>query len=681
MSAYLRKAMMILVAFSLILLGLNAFAEEFDELVAPRHKNGDFTYIILENGTAKITKWAGETEVVSIPSILDGYTVTSIGSRAIRYPDVQKIIIPDSVVSIISNSFSLNNKLLEIDVSETNPSYKSVNGVLYTSDMKTLIRYPGGKSDDNYSVPEGTETIGGYAFYGCENLNSIVFPDTLNRVESYAFEGCKSIDTLTIPLNSANAFGAGQLSVFNNLKTVYLAPGGSAIPDGLFSDCRSILSITIPDGVQSIGEKAFSNCEKLQYVILPDTVTAIGQCAFIGCSSLKAIDIPDGVTTIEKSTFYECSSLESVVIPDSVMSINKSAFHKCAGLENVIFLDGVSCIGEWAFCECNGLSSVIIPGSVSVIDGSAFRECEKLSEVLMEEGVLTIGEGAFDGCSRLSRVSIPSSVKEIDSIAFYKCSTDLTISTPYGSYAESYAKESHLTYDNNYRESEISYPVQQPDYLFAASAGPYLYNHQDDGTMIIVRYTGSEEIVRIPDEIYGKKVTAIANGVFDSNERIRSVSIPDGITNVGSNPFSGCSNLLSIHVSPSHPTLAVINGVLFRKADKCLISYPSALEESTYAVPQGITKIGEYAFYGCNQLKTVTIPNSVLSIGKRAFQRCARLKELTIPNSVTSIGIRAFTNCAVNLVITVDPDSYAADYCAENQLPFTNPNANDWLFN
>lgn len=300
----------------------------------------------------------------------------------------------------------------------------------------------------------------------------------------------------------------------------------------------------------------------------------------------------------------------------------------------------------------------------------------------MQEGVVTIEEAAFCGCKRLSHVSIPESVKTIGDIAFYDCSSYISISTPYGSYAERYARgEYYLTYNNNYRQVEVSYSAQHPDYYNALLYNSYYYTMNDDGTARIVRYVGSEEIARIPEELKGIKVTAIGDGAFDSNEKVRSISIPDGITTIGNNPFSACSNLGNIQVSPNHTTLAVINGVLFRKADKCLICYPSALDEPVYEVPQGITKIGEYAFYGCNKLKNITIPVTVLSIGKCAFQRCTGLKELTIPDSVEDIGVRAFANCSINLMITVEPDSYASDYCSKNQLQFTYPNANDWLNN
>ena len=168
----------------------------------------------------------------------------------------------------------------------------------------------------------------------------------------------------------------------------------------------------------------------------------------------------------------------------------------------------------------------------------------------------------------------------------------------------------------------------------------YAYRLLEDGTAEIVRYLGFEDHVSIPEHVAGIPVRAIGDGAFDSNETVCSVRIPDSVTDIGSNPFSACKKIISIQVSPKHPTLAAIGGVLFRKADRCLISYPGGLEETDYAVPEGIQTIGDYAFYGCSPLKQIVIPESVKSIGSHAFQRCAGLREITIPGGVESIGVR-----------------------------------------
>lgn len=88
-----------------------------------------------------------------------------------------------------------------------------------------------------------------------------------------------------------------------------------------------------------------------------------------------------------------------------------------------------------------------------------------------------------------------------------------------------------------------------------------------------------------------------------------------------------------------------------------MISYPAGISSSTYTIPQGITAIGDSAFYYCDSLTSVSIPNSVTSIGGFAFFLC---------NSLT---------------LTVPRNSYAAEYAKTNNIPYTYPDANDWLNN
>ena len=96
---------------------------------------------------------------------------------------------------------------------------------------------------------------------------------------------------------------------------------------------------------------------------------------------------------------------------------------------------------------------------------------------------------------------------------------------------------------------------------------------------------------------------------------------------------------------------------MFRKADKALISYPAGISSSTYTIPQGITAIGDSAFYYCDSLTSVSIPDSVTSIGDYAFGDCS------------------------NLTLTVPRNSYALEYAKTNNIPYTYPDANDWLNN
>ena len=208
----------------------------------------------------------------------------------------------------------------------------------------------------------------------------------------------------------------------------------------------------------------------------------------------------------------------------------------------------------------------------------------------------------------------------------------------------------------------------------------YQYALLDDGTIEITRYKGSADRLAIPAKIAGKTVTSIRYSAFYSCDSLTSVSIPDSVEQIGTNPFAFCSKLKTISVSPEHLYFATIDGVLFRKADKALISYPAGISSSTYTIPQGITAIGDGAFSSCSSLTSVSIPDSVTSIGDCAFGSCTSLTSVSIPDSVTSIGDYAFDNCP-NLTLTVPRNSYAAEYAKTNNIPYTYPDANDWLNN
>ena len=85
-------------------------------------------------------------------------------------------------------------------------------------------------------------------------------------------------------------------------------------------------------------------------------------------------------------------------------------------------------------------------------------------------------------------------------------------------------------------------------------------------------------------------------------------------------------------------------------------------------------------FSYCDFLTSVSIPDSVTSIGDYAFAGCSSLTSVSIPNSVTAIGDRAFARCS-NLTLTIPRNSYAAEYAKTNNIPYTYPDANDWLNN
>ena len=260
----------------------------------------------------------------------------------------------------------------------------------------------------------------------------------------------------------------------------------------------------------------------------------------------------------------------------------------------------------------------------------------------------------------------------------------------------------------------------------AEVSGDYEYAVLEDGTAQIIAYRGHAERLTIPETLDGYVVSSIGDAAFSDFYSLMSVSIPDSVTTLGANPFANCEKLEKIIVSPEHPALEVIDGVLFSKADKRLVWYPVTKTDASYEIPNGIRVIGENAFNLCTSLTSVSIPDSVTTIGKwtfalcktltsvnipdsvttigeRAFYACRSLTSVTIPDSVTTIGDYAFAYCESltsesipdsvtaigedvfagcdNLTVTVNRNSYAAQYCKDNNLTYTYPDALDWLNN
>ena len=187
------------------------------------------------------------------------------------------------------------------------------------------------------------------------------------------------------------------------------------------------------------------------------------------------------------------------------------------------------------------------------------------------------------------------------------------------------------------------------------TSGGYTYTLNEDGSAVISKYSGWDKELTIPSKLDGHPVNGIGDEAFYYRQSLTSVTIPDSVTDLGANPWKSCENLTAISVSPEHPSLAVIDGALYSKADKRLVWVPMSTE-GMFEIPQGIRIIGDWAFSDCESLTSVTIPDSVTAIDDWAFYRCESLTSVTIPDSVTSIGSGVFGYCESLTSVTV-PDS------------------------
>ena len=205
--------------------------------------------------------WCRSLTNITIPN-----SVTSIENGAFyECSSLTNITIPDSVTSIGNYVFDECNSLTSINVSDNNKNYCSVSGVLFNKDKTEIIRYPSGKKDISYTIPEGVTSIGERAFGWCGSLTSITIPNSVTSIGVSAFYDCRSLTSIEIP-NSVTSIG------------------GYA-----FSSCYSLINITIPEGVTGIGKSAFILCDSLINITIPSSVTSIGDTAFCSCNGLTKV--------------------------------------------------------------------------------------------------------------------------------------------------------------------------------------------------------------------------------------------------------------------------------------------------------------------------------------------------------------------------------------------------------
>lgn len=209
----------------------------------------------------------------------------------------------------------------------------------------------------------------------------------------------------------------------------------------------------------------------------------------------------------------------------------------------------------------------------------------------------------------------------------------------------------------------------------------YRYTIQADGTARIVAcWPGAVTQVDIPESLEGHTVTALDRSAFYSNSSITRVTLPATLQEISGNPFIGCPNLTEIVVPPDHPVFQTIDGVLFSKPDRRLVSYPCAFTAKKYVIPQGTKIIGRNAFtsiydgyrydeadrgltlgdmtFSWGWLSEVAIPEGVKTIEEAAFAFCGNLSAVSIPDSVTSIGDNAFRDCR-GMIAQVSADAPA----------------------
>lgn len=393
-------------------------------------------YMLCEDGTAMVVAPGSGSEGSSIPiGFSNGYsgdivvpaevecggavrTVSTIDDYAfLGATSLTSVSLPTTVTHIGDTPFANSTKLATITVADDNPTYSSLDGVLFDKTHTTLIACPAAKSG-NYDIPSTVDSICTSAFYGCASLTSLTIPPAVRSIGVYAFRGCSNITTLAIP-EGVTEVKSGTFYGCRRMRTITLPTTLRSIGPTAFFYCQSLQEMSLPEGVVSIGQNAFEDCVSLHTLNLPTTLKSIGSQAFANCSNLPAVTIPAGVTAIGSAPFANCTLLEAI-------EVETANTHYCSIDGVLLDIDATHLI---CFPAGKG-GNYTMPSTVTVVGNSAFTYCRKLTGIVMSEVLDTISTTAFNGCWSLTDVVLPANLRSIGENAFINC-TGLTSITCY----------------------------------------------------------------------------------------------------------------------------------------------------------------------------------------------------------------------------------------------------------
>lgn len=285
-------------------------------------------------------------------------------------------------------------------VAKNDPSYQSIEGVIYTKDGKGIVRVPQKRTElkikegctefNMQSVLYNSTDSEGDEFNNCSKLKKIVIPSSVKSINKIKYKTDRAdacdmhVDTIEIAPKDfdANSLYALGSSLGKNITIESLM---KLLPDQI--TYKDHMYITKDHGLLKYDGKD-ANVE------IPEEITWIAPEAFYRNETLKNVKLPSKITTIEENTFYGCSELEAVAIPDQVTMIGKSAFDECTVLKSVTFGKSLKVIKDHAFASVN-IRNFTIPSGIQKIETGAFAGINQIGTVTFEGSTKYVAADAF----------------------------------------------------------------------------------------------------------------------------------------------------------------------------------------------------------------------------------------------------------------------------------------------
>lgn len=440
--------------------------------------------------------------------------------------------------------------------------------------------------------------------------------------------------------------------------------------------------LTLPNTIQTIGKEAFAGNKSLVKVIMPESVRTIDFAAFENCTSLIQAVLPESVRTIGSSAFSGCEQLKYINIPSRCEEIGSGALAGCPKLSTVtvatnnpsfICVDGVLYSKDGTrvvqYLAGRTKSSYNMPSTVEAIDEYAFWGSGQLTDIALSSKLKEIPEYAFANCSGLERVDLPYRVESLMPYSFADCYSlkNVTVPDTLGYIDE---KAFYLTDGvtvNYYDADEAERKIEEenvPEQLFAdyidtvssnmfdtTVSGSAVEKKQIDNMPYVSSMTPDYSDSKTPGELASSKVVGgSAMLMIDRSIPVRGYdpavseyedSVPDAVPVSDKTYRDGNYRTVGTTLTGAEGVsgnMAIPEGIT-RVGNRAFYKEPALTGAS---LPEGLEEIGDFAFARTG-LEDISIPEGVKNIGYAAFYNCRDLEAVSIPDSVNTIELGAFT--------------------------------------
>ena len=356
---------------------------------------------------------------------------------------------------------------------------------------------------DKIDLSKTTDTIGKYAFYGCEMIKKADLQN-VRYIEEGAFVDCAALNEVIIPVVEYIGIGAFTL-------------------DKVYNGAPKFNEIVFPDTLKTIAYRAFYGCEGLTKIHIPDSVDTLGSYSFAFCKNAEEIHISTSVTEIEEAAFAGCQSLK-VVNTDHIKKFGTYAFTSSVLLAD-IDLSSAIFIGDGAFADTSVGGNIEAPRLVEIgiyafqksIDPATPNYGKSLVS-FTAPNLEVIGEGAFEYNSKLTEFELSKKVRKVEYGAFHGCT----------SLEEFYYKKG-------------SYEINDGDIND--------YAKLDKGILYTKLANGNYELNSVPSNMNIKTLEVLNGTTYvdfyagNENKNITKIVLPDSLKSIGAYAFYGYDNL------------------------------------------------------------------------------------------------------------------------------------------